>query len=248
MIAGIYQGAASMSALERWQTAISSNLASASTAGFKKDETTFSAESAGGARSRAGEFSAKLESLMPKSTSRVSDSQGAVRQTGKELDLAVQGSGYFQVRTAAGEMAYTRNGEFNLNNSGKLVNNQGLEVQGESGPVNVDIKLGPISIDRTGQISQGNTTLGKLALFDLAKSGELKRSGDGLMVPADDSTPTRVAKPEVLQGYVEESNVVPLQEMVNLISVSRAYETSQKLISSLDQTTHSAIEALGNPN
>ena len=59
--------------------------------------------------------------------------------------------------------------------------------------------------------------------------------------------PARVENPEVMQGYIEESNVVPLQEMVNLITVSRAYEVSQKLITSLDQTTRSAIETLGNP-
>jgi len=247
MIPGIYQGAAAMSALERWQTAITGNLASGSVAGFKKDETSFSSALAGGTKLQPGDRSAAAERLMPQATSRVSDSQGALRQTGKDLDFAVQGPGYFQIRTPAGGNAFTRNGEFHLDGTGKLVNKQGLEVQSDAGPVNVDIQLGAVTVDRTGQISQGDNVLGKLAVFDLAKSGQLKRSGDGLMVPADGSTPPRVENPEMLQGYVEESNVVPLQEMVNLISVSRAYEVSQKLITALDQTTHSAIETLGNP-
>ena len=247
MIPAIYQGAASMNALERWQTAITGNLASGSTAGFKKDETTFSSALAGGSRLQPGNLSAQLKTLMPQASSRVSDSQGALRQTGKDLDFAVQGPGYFQVRTSSGANAYTRNGEFHLDGNGKLVNNQGLEVQSDAGPVNVDLKLGPVTVDRTGQISQGDNAVGKIAIFDLGKSGPSKRSGDGLLVPENGSPLTQVENPEVIQGYVEESNVVPLQEMVNLISVSRAYEISQKLITTIDQTTHSAIETLGTP-
>lgn len=245
MIPGIYQGAAAMTALERWQTSIAGNLASGSTTGFKRDETTFSAALAGGLRPKAGD-PANSEAFMPEASSRMSDAQGSLRSTGKSLDFAVQGPGYFQVRTADGATAYTRNGEFHLDAQGKLVNNQGFEVQSDAGPVTADLKQGPITVDRAGQISQGSTSIGKLPVFDLAKAGELRRSGDGLVAPADGGTPGRVANPDIQQGYVEESNVQPLQEMVNLITVSRAYEVSQKLITSLDQTTGKAIESLGN--
>ncbi|MEA3213584.1 MAG: flagellar basal-body rod protein FlgF [Chthoniobacter sp.] len=246
MIPGIYQGAAAMNALERWQTAITGNLASGSVAGFKKDETSFSAALGGSTKLQPGGLSAEIKRLMPQATSRVSDSQGALRQTGKDLDFAVQGPGYFQVRTPGGGNAYTRNGEFHLDGNGKLVNHQGLEIQGDAGPLNVDINLGPVTVDRTGQLAQGGNTLGKFSVFDLAKS-KLQRSGDGLLVPEEGGTPPRVENPDVLQGSVEESNVIPLQEMVNLITVSRAYEVSQKLITSIDQTTRSAIETLGTP-
>jgi flagellar basal-body rod protein FlgF len=235
-----------MNALERWQTAITGNLASSSVAGYKKDDTSFSSALAGSTRLQPGEMSAEIKQYAPQATTRVSDGQGALRQTGKDMDFAVQGEGYFQVKTSSGH-GYTRNGEFHLDSTGKVMNGQGLEVQGESGPITVDTSLGPIGVDRTGQISQGKTIVGKLAVFDLAKSGQLKRSGTGLFVPEDGNTPARVAKPEVMQGFVEESNVVPLQEMVNLITVSRAYEVSQKLITSIDQTTHSAIDTLGTP-
>lgn len=236
-----------MNALERWQTAITSNLASGSVAGYKKDETSFSSALAGSLRMQPGEMSPEIKSYAPRATTHISDGQGAVRQTGKDLDFAVQGSGYFQIKTADGNTAYTRNGEFHLDPSGKLINNQGHEVQGESGGITVDPKQGPLTVDRGGQISQGKTVLGKLPLYDLAKGGEMHRKGDGLFALKDDATPARVEKPEVLQGFIEESNVIPLQEMVNLIAVSRAYEISQKLITSIDQTTHSAIETLGTP-
>jgi flagellar basal-body rod protein FlgF len=247
MIPAIYQGASAMNALERWQTAIASNLASGSVAGYKKDETTFSSALAGSARLNAGESSADVKQYAPQATTRVSDAQGSLRATGKDLDFAVQGDGYFKVKTGAGDPAYTRNGEFHLDGSGKLLNGQGLEVQGEAGPIKVDLSQGPITVDRTGQIAQGTTVIGKLGVFDLAKAGQLQRNGNGLFTAPEGSAPAKVAKPEVMQGYIEESNVSPLQEMVNLITVSRAYEVSQKLITSIDQTTHSAIETLGTP-
>jgi flagellar basal body rod protein FlgG len=247
MIPGLYQGAASMSALERWQTAISGNLASGAAAGFKKEETSFSSALAGTTAVGSDALSGGMTRLVPQATSRLSDTQGALRQTGKDLDLAVQGSGYFQVQTREGVNAFTRNGEFHLDADGKLVNQHGLPVVTDAGPLSVDIKLGPISVGRDGQITQGENVLGTLAIFDLSKSGELRRAGEGLVVPAEGGTPAQMESPEVLQGYVEESNVVPLQEMVNLISVSRAYEISQKLITSIDQTTRSAVETLGNP-
>jgi len=235
-----------MNALERWQTAIASNLASGSVAGYKKDDTSFSSALAGSTRLLPGEPSAEIKQYAPQATTRITDTQGALRQTGKDLDFAVQGPGYFQVKTSAGP-AYTRNGEFHLDGKGKLLNGQGLEVHGEAGPITVDLNQGPISVDRAGQITQGTTTVGKLAVFDLSKTGQLQRSGTGLFVAPEDTTPTRVEKPEIMQGYIEESNVAPLQEMVNLIQVSRAYEVSQKLITSIDNTTRSAIETLGTP-
>lgn len=237
-----------MNALERWQAAISSNLAAGSVAGFKKDETSFSSALSGSTRyEESDDSSPDIKHYVPQATTRVSDTQGTLHQTGKDLDFGVQGPGYFKVQSSSGSPAYTRNGEFHIDATGKLVNNSGAQVQGESGGIAIDPTLGPVSVDKTGQISQGTTTVGKLALFDLTKVGELKRSADGLVVPANGDTPPKVDKPEVLQGYTEDSNVVPMQEMVNLIQVSRAYEVSQKLITTLDQTSRSAVETLGTP-
>ncbi len=236
-----------MSALERWQTAIAGNLASGSVAGFKKDETTFSSVATGQTSLDPMNGSAVFKRSVPQATTRLHEGQGTLRQTGKDLDFAIQGPGYFQVRTADGGTGYTRNGEFHLDANGKLVNGQGNDVMGEGGPLTIDVKLGPVSVNAAGQIIQGENTVGKIGVFDLSQSGSLKRTGDGLLVPSEDSRPGPVEAPQISQGYVEESNVSPLQEMVNLITVSRAYEVSQKLITTMDQLTHSAIESLGTP-
>lgn len=247
MIQGIYQGAAAMNALERWQSAIASNLASGSVAGYKKDETSFSSQLSGKTQLTDDPISGGVSRVVPQATVRVSDSPGALRQTDKPLDLAIQGGGYFQVQAPNGDKGFTRNGEFHIDAKGTLITTQGEKVLGEKGPITVDPSLGPVTVTRTGDVTQGETPIGKLALFDLSKSGELRRSGAGLLNPADGSTPNKMQKPEVIQGYVEESNVVPLQEMVNLISVSRAYEVSQKLITTIDQTSRAAIDTLGSP-
>jgi len=236
-----------MNALERWQTAITSNLAAGSVTGFKKNETTFSSALAANSGLQTGDSGSAVDQMMPQATSQVNDSQGPLRQTGSVLNFAVQGPGYFQVQTPGGGKAYTRDGEFHLDATGTLVTNQGLAVLGDSGPIKLDMSLGPVTVDPSGEISQGDTVVGKLAVADLSNSGQLQRSGNGLMAPANGSVPQPVENPVLMQGYVEDSNVVPLQEMVNLISVSRAYEVSQKLITSMDQTSHAAVETLGTP-
>jgi len=236
-----------MNALERWQTAISSNLAAGAVPGYKKEETSFSSALAGTAQLQPDDASADVKQVMPVATSKMTDSQGTLRQTGQSLDFALQGPGYFQVSTPSGGKAYTRDGEFHLDPKGNLVNVSGMQVQGDKGPIKIDLSNGPVAVDRTGLVSQSGTPLGKFAIADLSKAGPLQRSADGLVAPTNANAATQVKNPEVMQGYVEDSNVVPLREMVNLINVSRAYDISQKLVTSMDQTTHSAIDALGTP-
>jgi flagellar basal-body rod protein FlgF len=247
MIQGIYQGAASMNALEKWQTAISANLAAGSVAGYKKEDTTFSGIAAGATQTAADDFDPAVGLTMPQANNKLSLGQGPLLQTGKDMDLAVQGPGFFQIKTSAGGSAYTRNGEFHIDATGKLVTNQGNAVLGDTGPITTDPNLGAVTVSHAGELLQNGTAIGKIPIYDVGANGGWQRASNGTFVPKDGSQATPVAKPDMLQGYVEESNVAPLQEMVNLISVSRAYEISQKLVTTLDQSTHSAIDVLGTP-
>lgn len=247
MIQGIYQGAASMSALEKWQTAISENLAAGSIAGYKKEDTNFSSIAAGSTKTTADDFDPAVGLTMPQANSSLNMGQGPLLQTGKNMDLAVQGPGFFQIKTSAGMNAYTRNGEFHIDATGKLVTNQGNAVLGDSGPIVTDPNLGAVTVNSKGEVSQNGTAISKIPLYDVGAKGEWQRAANGMFVPKDGSQATVVANPDMLQGFVEESNVAPLQEMVNLVSVSRAYEISQRLVTTLDQSTHSAIDVLGSP-
>ena len=247
MIQGIYQGAASMNALEKWQAAISANLAAGSVAGYKKEDTNFSSLAAGSKQKGGDDFDATVGLSMPQANNKLNLTQGPMQQTGKDMDFGVQGSGYFQIKTPSGAKVYTRNGEFHIDSTGKLVTNQGNTVMGASGPITTEPNNGPVTVNHLGEVSQNGGVIGKLTLYDVGAQGEWQQAGKGMFVPKSGSQATPVANPDVLQGYVEESNVVPLQEMVSLISVSRAYEISQKLVTTLDQTTHSAIDTLGAP-
>ena len=250
MNVGVYQGAASLAALERLQEVISQNIASASVSGFKKTEASFASvlgetERAGG----DGRSGREIRGVMPTMVSQISMKQGELRSTGSELDFAIQGGGFFQVQRPNGEMGYTRDGAFQLSPERTLVTKAGFPVMGDGGPLTLKPGGGRISINAEGTLLQGDTPVAKIGVYDFSDPRSLQRVGDGLLGPGDTSAqPQAVERPAVLGGHLESSNVSPLQEMVNLVTISRAYEASQKVIFAHDENTGKAIETLGNPN
>lgn len=250
MNVGVYQGAASLSALERWQEIVSQNIASASVPGFKKTDASFASvlgetERAGG----DGRSGKEMRGVMPTVVSEISMRQGELRSTGSELDFAIQGGGFFKVQRPNGESGYTRNGEFQLNQERTLVTKEGFPVMGDSGPLTLKPGGGRLSINAEGMVLQGETPVAKIGVYDFPDAKSLKRIGDGLLAPADgNAQPQQVERPSVLCGSLESSNVSPLQEMVSLVSIARAYEASQRVILAHDENTGKAIESLGNPN
>ncbi|MGC3991879.1 MAG: flagellar hook basal-body protein [Chthoniobacteraceae bacterium] len=190
MIQGIYQGAASMDALERWQSTIADNLASGSVAGYKKDDTSFSGVAMGLTKLNAnGAFSVAQG---PQEKHSIDTTQGMVQQTGKDTDIAVEGSGFFQVQGPTGTKGYTRDGEFHFNAEGTLVTSSGLKVMGDGGnPISVDMTQGPVSVSHAGQLSQNGNIVGKIPLYDASASDQLQRAASGLMVTKDGSARRR---------------------------------------------------------
>lgn len=247
---GLYQGAASLAALERWQEMVSQNISASSVPGFKKNEMSFEAVLGGMKRTGTeGGFGKDVSSAMPRHTVQINMEPGELRSTGNELDFAIQGSGFFQVQKPDGQTGYTRDGEFRLSPDRTIITKQGFQVMGDGGPITLRPGGGKVTINSEGMIVQGETQVGKIAVHDFADPSKLRRIGDGLLAPADASvTSTTVEKPMVLGGSLEGSNVSPLREMVNLITVSRAYEANQRLVVANDETTGKAIQALGNPN
>lgn len=246
----IYKGAASLAAYEKWQEAISQNIASSSVPGFKKTEMGFSAMDSDQTKLHASsKFSDIMQGVMPQAKARINYAQGELRHSGSDLDFAIQGSGFFQVQRADGNTGYTRDGEFHLSADRTLVTKQGLPIMGESGPITFKTGGGPVTINAEGTITQGDQAVGKISIYNFTDTEKLRRIGDGMVAPIDANiSPERVEKPEVLNGFLEGSNVSALSEMVNLITVSRAYEASQKIIQSQDDSMGKAIQTLGNPN
>jgi flagellar basal body rod protein FlgG len=245
-----YRGAASLAAYEKWQAVTSQNIAASSMPGYKKSEVSF--ESVSGDILRLGQQSGSANNeamgVMPKMGTQTNFSQGELHHTGSELDFAIQGKGFFQVQMEHGGMGYTRNGEFHLDADGKLVTKEGYSVMGDSGPLVMNPGNGAVSVNAEGTLMQGDQAVGKLALYDTKDPQSLRRLGN-LMFTAPESGEKlqAVDNPSIVNGYVESSNVSPLTEMVNLITVSRAYEACQKTMTSDGDETDKAIQILGNP-
>jgi len=246
---GIYQSASSLSALERWQDSVSQNIASSQMAGYRKRTVNFSTQAAGeiqsGTHSRIGHGDGE-GLLFPKVNTGINFVPGETQPTQRENDLAIQGDGFFELQGPDGAKSYTRDGGFRLSSDRTLVNASGQQVMTESGtPITLASGAGDLVVNQDGTVFQGSTALGKLAIRKFADNNRLSPAAGGAFVPPPDMAPETMEKPQVLQGYLEGSNVAALREMVDLVLISRAYEANQKMITSVDQQMEKTLDALG---
>lgn len=246
---GLYQSAASLSALERWQDSVAQNITSSQTTGYRKRTVSFSTEAAGelqnDPRASIGR-DAGMPMLFAKVNPGINFTTGDTQPTRRELDVAIQGDGFFQLQRPDGSRVYSRSGEFRMRADRTLISAQGDEVLSDGGaPITLVAGGGPVSINRDGTIFQGSTSLGKLSVQKFADNSQLIPAAGGMFTAPGGSTPQPVEDPELLQGYLEGSNVAPLREMVDLVLISRAYEANQKIISTVDEQMQKALDALG---
>ncbi len=243
---GLYQGAAALSGLEEWQQSISHNIAASSVAGYKKTDVSFESMAAGIIGGPAAStLPVALEGETPQATGRVNFQQGQVAQTGNPMDLAIEGEGFFELESFDGKTVYSRNGQFHLNSDNVLTNALGHLVQGSGGSIQLVPGRGEVGIDKTGSIFQGGVSVGKLSITRFDSPENLERTSGGFTPGEKSAGPEQMDEPHVLQGFIEGSNVSPIREMVNLVTVSRAYEAGQKIIQQFDQQMQSAVRILG---
>lgn len=165
--------------------------------------------------------------------------QGELIQTGNPFDLAIRGNGFFEVKTAQG-LRYTRNGAFQLDAQRRLVTHAGDPVMGSEGPIT--LKPGEVRIDEQGRILLNGVEAARLKVVQFPDSNRLEQAGEGLYVG---SGGTPIANPSIAVGALERSNVNPFGAMVDLIEVTRAYESSQKILQAFDRITELAIQDVG---
>jgi flagellar basal-body rod protein FlgF len=247
---GLYQSASSLSALERWQDTVAQNITSAQTAGFRKRTVQFSAQVAGKWNINPYAKNAGAENehavLFTRVTNGINFLTGETQPTRRELDVAIQGEGFFEMKGPDGEKLYTRGGEFRVTPERVIVGAGGLEVMTDSGNAITTLPGGgPITINRDGTIFQGETSLGRLAVYKFENPGALVPSAAGMFIEGPGAGKESVDEPELMQGYLEQSNVQPLREMVDLVLISRAYEANQKIITTADKQMEKTLEALG---
>lgn len=168
-------------------------------------------------------------------------SQGTPEQTELNTDLCIVGDGFFVVNTPDGDR-YTRAGNFHIDSEGYLRDANGYEVQGDGGS-NIQLASDRFTVKANGTIYNDDTgaQVAKLKLVEFENPLGLRKQGDNLYYDYGEATETEVKNSEVLQGYIETSNVSIASEMVDMIVTNRAYESSQRAARMIDETLGRAV-------
>jgi len=256
MLRGLYVAHTGLRNEQNRMDILTNNLANATTVGFKKEGSTSQAFSDVLAV-KIKDASVGLGNVNTIGSNRLGVkigenytdySQGSFRVTNNTYDLALSGDGFFAIEytNSAGETStkYTRAGDFTLTRDGFLVNNDGAYVLNEN---NQRIQLSTLvdtSIDEQGRIFQNDALVTRIQVADFEDYNYLKKSGETFFEPVEGAT-LKNGSAKVVQGALEMSNIQVVNEMVNLISITRAYETNQKIMQTYDESLGITVGQLG---
>ena len=252
MHAALYISKTGLAAQDVKLSTIANNLSNASTVGFKRDHVNFEDLLYQIQRQPGGQSSqdTQLPSGLQIGTGvRVVSTQkqfagGSLQVTEQGLDMAISTRGFFQILLPSGETAYTRNGEFHLNNNGQIVNASGYLLQPN---ITIPENASNITVSTDGVMSANIFGVadpqqwGDIQIADFVNPAGLQALGGNLFMNTAASGDAQVGTPglnglgEIIQGSLENSNVDIVEEMVNMITTQRAYEMSSKVVSTADQ-------------
>jgi flagellar basal-body rod protein FlgG len=252
MINSLWISKTGMEAQQMQLDVISNNLANVSTNGFKKSHAVFedlmyqNLRQVGSNTSEQSTLPTGLQvglGVRTVATSR-NFSQGNLQQTSNNLDVAVQGNGFFQLTMPDGTTGYTRDGSFQIDNQGRMVNSSGLPL---SSNITVPANATNVSVASDGKVTAaipGSTalqTIGTITLASFINPAGLEPKGQNVYAESAASGQPNVGNPNanglgsLMQGFVETSNVNVVQELVTMIQTQRAYEMNSKAIQTSDQ-------------
>ena len=248
MLRAFSTAATGMTAQQTIVDVIANNLANANTVGFKRDLAVIrerlvaSREAAAGAEYSHPILDGLTGGSLVSPTYTLFE-QGPVEQTNNPLDLALLGEGFFAVQVGE-EVRYTRDGRLTLRADGTLVTAVGghpiLDADGQ--PIRVDVSGPAVVIDSRGVVRQGETAVGRIGVFDFADRSVLRKVG-GNLLSAGQAQP-RAGNARIRSGYVERSNVEPIDELVRMIETARAYQLNGSLISLQDSMLGRAVNEI----
>ncbi len=252
MIRSLWISKTGLDAQQTQMDVISNNLANVSTNGFKRSRAVFedllyqNIRQAGAQSSQQSQLPSGMQlgtGVKPVATERIF-SQGNLQQTSNNTDIAINGSGFFQVLMPDGSNAYTRDGSFQMNATGQLVTASGYTVQPA---ITIPANAQSVTVGRDGVVSVtlpnsvAVTQVGTIQLSTFMNPAGLNAKGENLYVETaasgnpNTTTPGLNGSGVLQQGFVETSNVNVVEEMVNMIQTQRAYEINSKAITTSDQ-------------
>lgn len=255
MVRGLYTAYTGMRSEQKRLDIIANNVANAATVGYKEENVTNqSFDEMLTVKIRDGS-----EGYMTKKIGQMSlgvkigevytdYGQGSLRITGNTYDMAIEGKGFFTVRVTDANgndsIRYTRDGCFKMTQDGYIVDADGNHLQGDGGDIQVPVDAASIAIDPTGAIYADGVIAARVDVVDFENYDYLKKVGDtsyklvegGVVIPAEGT---------VLQGYTEQSNVNAVSEMVEMITITRAYEANHKVIQTVDTMLDKSVNSVG---
>ncbi len=250
MVRGLYTAYTGMMNQQARLDVITNNLANASTVGYKKEGSTsqafdsmYTQKIKDGSEYYINRTIGK-ESLGVKIGETYTDyTQGSFKVTGNSYDLALEGDGFFNIsytsKAGVTTTRYTRDGSFTVNNENMLVTEDGDYLLGQGGRIQVP-QGAEITVDEQGNIYANDEYVDTLMITDFEDYNYLQKFGENLYTAVDGAT-EKTADYKVRQGYLEMSNINVISEMVEMITISRAYESNQKAIQTIDSSLEKSV-------
>lgn len=232
-------------ALARQMDVVANNVANINTSGFKSEALLFEEYLMPIAEYSSAPIASDQDLSYTQDWATVHDFRaGSIVQTGNELDLALEGDGFFAVQTPEGEK-WTRDGSFKLDNTGLLVTNNGYPVNSEGGEIRFEPNETDIRFNPDGSITSSAGLKGNMRIVRFDNPQALTREGFNLFAGGE---PIATLDNRVMQGAVERSNVSGVTEIANMIRVQRAYESVGALLDRQNELRESAIQRLASLN
>lgn len=228
MDSGFYSAFTGLAARMQSLDLVANNMANANTAGYKAQKEFYSALTTSLNNQRLTPVNQAINDFGLLGGSRTDFSAGSLEPTGNDTDLAIDGSGFFAVKTKTGADRYTRNGNFSLNTQRQLVDSEGNLLQGTDGPI--QLPAGKVTISPDGTVSVDGAIVSTIKIVDFPPNTKLTLEGN-----TDFSAPAGTAKPatgaQLQEGMLEASNSNPVMSAVSLIDVQRNAEMMQRALS-----------------
>ena len=255
MVRGLYTAYTGMANEQKRLDIISNNLANSATVGYKEENVTnqsfkqmLAVKIRDGSNGYVDEPIGTMSLGVKIGETYMNWGQGSLRETDKTYDIAIEGKGFFKIKVmdkdGNEEIMYTRNGQFTITADGHVVDFDGNYLQGSGGDLQIPTDASDIAIKSDGSVYADGQLIDKIELADFEDYNYLKLYGENMYRAEDGATP-KASTATMLQGFTEQSNVNVIDEMVSMITITRAYEAGQKMIKTQDELLRKAVNDVG---